>query len=75
MNHSKFVAVAKGLIEQSISEDCIAHAEHSEPLALALQHECEDSVENGRVVEYWGTHVDEQTAEEWSWRVHLAVAS
>lgn len=57
---------AQDLIERSVSHTEIAHAAWSEALADELALECEDSVETGEVVEYWGTRPDGA-----EWRVHL----
>jgi hypothetical protein len=56
------------LITRSISHDEIAHARHDAETAAELAALSDDSVENGAVIEYWGT--DDDGAE---WRVHLDV--
>lgn len=52
-------------IDRSISHDEIVHLDYSDVVAADLLAECDDSVENGDVVEYWGER-DGQP-----WRVHL----
>lgn len=54
------------LIQESVSQTSIAHAAYTEALHEDLLVECEDSTENGAVVEYWGTTESGQ-----AWRVHL----
>jgi hypothetical protein len=54
------------LIDESVSQTAIAHATYSETRNKDLLVECEDSTENGPVVEYWGT-----TETGATWRVHL----
>ena len=68
---------AAQLIQQSITEDSIVHAEYSEALALALQIECEDSAESrsgeddADILEYWGEFADAVGTDPVAWRVHL----
>lgn len=57
-------------IADSIRHNKIAHfSEHISQIAEILQRDCDDSVVNGDVTEYWGTI--ESGAE---WRVHMATA-
>ena len=59
---------AKELIKRSISHDEIAHGKYDAETAAELAALSDDSVENGAVIEYWGT--DDDGAE---WRVHLDI--
>jgi hypothetical protein len=54
------------LIQRSIAYNEIAHADHSDDLALDLLIACDDWVASSTVSEYWGTT---ENGEEW--RVHL----
>ena len=59
---------ALALIKRSISHNEIAHGKWDAETAAELASLAEDSVENGAVIEYWGT--DDDGAE---WRVHLDI--
>jgi hypothetical protein len=52
-------------IERSISHDEIAYCEHTTENLESLMVECDDSVENGEVIEFWG----EDDGQDW--RVHV----
>lgn len=56
-------------IAQSIATNSIVHLSGDESVHLDLLAECDDSVENGTVTEYWGT-----TDEGYEWRVHVSAA-
>ena len=57
---------AAELITRSISHTEIAHGKYDAETAAELAARSDDSVENGAVIEYWGS--DDDGAE---WRVHL----
>ena len=59
---------ATKLIARSISHNEIAHAKFDAETAAELASLAEDSVENGAVIEYWGTDDDGD-----EWRVHLDI--
>ena len=59
---------ATKLIARSISHNEIAHGKWDAETAAELEALAEDSVENGAVIEYWGS--DDEGAE---WRVHLDI--
>ena len=57
---------ASSLIDRSISHNETVIVESTSRLAASLSEECDDSVDNGDSVEYWG----ERDGSEW--RVHLS---
>lgn len=59
---------ATDLIGRSISHNEIAHGKYDAETAWELKSLSDDSVENGDVIEYWGTDDDEA-----EWRVHLDI--
>jgi hypothetical protein len=54
----------KCLVERSILHDEIVHARYTDELYGTLLVACDDCVENGQVVEFWGANDDD-------WRIHL----
>lgn len=61
---------AEQAIADSIRENKIVHlSDHNSQIAVILQRDCDDSVVNGDVTEYWGTIEDGS-----EWRVHMAAA-
>ena len=59
---------ALALIKRSISHNEIAHGKYDAETAMELKSLSDDSVENGDVIEYWGTDDDGD-----EWRVHLDI--
>lgn len=57
-------SIAQDLIESSITTSSITHEDYTEDLAEELAELCDDSVDAGDVVEFWGS----------DWRVHLDVS-
>jgi len=54
------------LITESVTHDQIAHATATPELLADLTAQCDDSVQNDDVMEFWGTRDDGE-----EWRVHL----
>ena len=63
----KLYNTAKEAIENSICYDEIAYCEDTPENREFLEGECDDSVDAGEVLEFWGTD------ENMEWRVHITV--
>ena len=59
------MTITADAIDRSISRDAIVHLDYDDAVAADLRAECDDSVENGDVGEYWGERDGQH------WRVHL----
>lgn len=72
MKHTNVMVAV--LMDRSISHTEIVHTPYSRALAADLAEACEDSVDTGAVVEYWGTWEDEDDVGH-PWRIHLTRAA
>lgn len=57
---------ARRAIDRSIRRTMIVTTPFSQQSAEVLEMECDDSVDTGEIVEFWGT-----TEDGCEWRVHL----